>query len=54
MKITSFDPYILVKDAESAVQLFQALGFEKRHRQEGIGVTAAHRRDGLQRQSEDR
>ena len=37
MKITSFDPYILVKEAEPAVQLFQDLGFEKRHRQEGIG-----------------
>lgn len=37
MKITTFDPYILVKDAEPTVQLFQALGFEKRHMQEGIG-----------------
>lgn len=36
MKITSFDPYILVKDAEPVVSLFRDLGFEKRHRQEGI------------------
>ena len=36
MKITSFEPYILVKDAEPVVQLFQDLGFEKRHRTEGM------------------
>jgi hypothetical protein len=36
MKVTTFDPYILVKDAEPVVRLFQDLGFEKRHMQEGI------------------
>ena len=36
MKITTFDPYILVKNAEPLVQLFGELGFEKRHRLENI------------------
>lgn len=31
MKITSFNPLILTKDSESAIALFEALGFEKRH-----------------------
>lgn len=31
MKITSFNPLIVTKDAESAVRLFEELGFEKRH-----------------------
>ena len=31
MKITTFNPKIITKDAESAVGLFEALGFEKRH-----------------------
>lgn len=37
MKITTFNPQIITKDAESLVQLFEELGFEKRHDQEGIG-----------------
>ncbi len=37
MKITTFNPQIVSKDAESLVKLFEALGFERRHRQEGIG-----------------
>ena len=37
MKITTFNPQIITKDAESIVQLFQELGFEKRHHPEGIG-----------------
>ena len=37
MKITSFNPQILVKDADSVIKLFEELGFEKRHDQEGIG-----------------
>ena len=37
MKITTFNPQIITKDAEAVVQLFEALGFEKRHNQEGIG-----------------
>lgn len=31
MKITSFNPLILTKDAESKIRLFEELGFEKRH-----------------------
>lgn len=37
MKITTFNPQIITKDAEPIVQLFQSLGFEKRHHPEGIG-----------------
>lgn len=31
MNITSFNPLIVTPDAESAISLFEALGFEKRH-----------------------
>ena len=31
MKITSFNPMILSKDADNAIKLFEELGFEKRH-----------------------
>ena len=31
MKITSFDPIIVTADAEAALKLFEALGFEKHH-----------------------
>jgi hypothetical protein len=31
MKITTFNPLIVTKDSESALKLFEALGFEKRH-----------------------
>ena len=37
MKITTFNPQIITKDAETAVQLFEALGFEHRHTKEAIG-----------------
>lgn len=37
MKITSFNPLISTKDAASAIQLFEELGFERRHTKEGIG-----------------
>ena len=37
MTITSFNPLIVTKDTESAIRLFEALGFEKRHTKEGIG-----------------
>ena len=37
MKITTFNPQIITKDAEPIVQLFNELGFEKRHNPEGIG-----------------
>ena len=38
MKITSFNPLIVTKDAEPVVALFEALGFERRHAKEGIGI----------------
>ena len=37
MKITTFNPQIITKDADSIVKLFEELGFEKRHNPEGIG-----------------
>ena len=37
MRITTFNPQIITKDAEALVKLFEQLGFEKRHQQEGIG-----------------
>ena len=37
MKITTFNPQIITKDAEPIVKLFEDLGFEVRHDQEGIG-----------------
>ena len=36
MKITSFNPLIVTRDAESAIRLFEELGFERRHTKEGI------------------
>ena len=40
MKITSFNPLIVTKDAESAIKLFEELGFEKRHTKEDISVNS--------------
>ena len=37
MKITSFNPLIVTKDAENTIKLFEELGFERRHTKEGIG-----------------
>ena len=37
MNITTFNPQIITKDAGPVVALFEAIGFEKRHDQEGIG-----------------
>lgn len=37
MKITTFNPQIVTQDAEPVIKLFEELGFEKRHAQEGIG-----------------
>ena len=42
MKITSFNPLIVTKDAENVIRLFEALGFERRHEKTGIngeGIT---------------
>jgi len=41
MKITSFNPLIVTKDAQSAVNLFEELGFEKRHTKEQISLNNA-------------
>lgn len=38
MKITTFNPQIVTRDAEAMVELFEALGFERRHQQEEIGA----------------
>ena len=38
MKITSFNPLIVTKDAEATIALFEALGFKRRHTKEGIGI----------------
>ncbi len=32
MKITSFNPLIVTKDAEAVIKLFEELGFERRHK----------------------
>ena len=37
MKITSFNPQIITKDAASIAELFGEMGFEKRHNPKGIG-----------------
>ncbi|MBR5091499.1 MAG: hypothetical protein IK093_18910 [Ruminiclostridium sp.] len=41
MKITTFNPCILTKDAESTIKLFEELGFERHHTKEGIGMNSA-------------
>lgn len=40
MKITSFNPLIVTKDAESAIALFEELGFEKRHTKDEISINS--------------
>ena len=37
MKITTFNPQIITKDAEAVAKLFEELGFERRHNPKGIG-----------------
>ncbi len=37
MKITSFNPLIITRDSESAIRLFEELGFERHHKKEDIG-----------------
>ena len=47
MKITTFNPAIITKDAESVIALFEALGFERRHTKTGINdadITAVRMR----------
>ena len=36
MKITTFNPAIVTKDAEAVIALFEALGFDRRHTKTGI------------------
>ena len=36
MKITSFNPLIATKNPEPVIQLFEVLGFERRHQKKGI------------------
>ena len=36
MTITTFNPMILSKDADSIIKLFEELGFEKKHQKDGI------------------
>ncbi|MBQ9010208.1 MAG: hypothetical protein IJ088_12900 [Clostridia bacterium] len=38
MKITTFNPQIVTNNPEPVIELFEALGFEKRHTKEGIGI----------------
>ena len=48
MKITSFNPLIVTKNAEAAIELFEALGFERRHQKTGINggeVTSVSMKD---------
>ncbi len=37
MKITTFNPQIITKNAEAVVRLFEELGFRRRHTKEDIG-----------------
>ena len=45
MKITSFNPLILSKDAAEIVRLFEALGFEKRHNKVGDDFSSNRMKD---------
>ncbi len=36
MQITTFNPLIVTKDADSVIKLFEDLGFERRHTKTGI------------------
>lgn len=47
MTITSFHPSVITQDAEAAIALFEALGFERRHMKTGINdmdITSARMR----------
>lgn len=37
MKITTFNPQIIARDADAVVKFFEELGFEKTHTKENIG-----------------
>ena len=36
MKITAFNPFVLTEKSEEVIALFEALGFERRHKKTGI------------------
>ena len=42
MKITTFNPMIVTKDAAPIIALFEALGFEQRHHKTGINDSDIH------------
>ena len=42
MKITSFNPLIVTKDAEPIVRLFEELGFERHHQPTGTSGTGSN------------
>ena len=41
MKITTFNPQIFTKNPEPIIDLFESLGFEKRHDQNSILISLA-------------
>ena len=45
MKITSFNPLIITKDAENSMALFEELGFEKRHNKTGEDFSSNRMKD---------
>lgn len=45
MKITTFNPLILSKEADSIIALFEELGFEKRHNKVGEDFSSNRMRD---------
>lgn len=49
MKITTFNPLIVTKDSESAIKMFEELGFEKRHtitvQSSGKDITSVRMKD---------
>ena len=45
MKITTFNPLILSKEADNIIALFEELGFEKHHNKEGEDYSSNRMRD---------
>ena len=45
MKITTFNPLILSKEAGEIVKLFEELGFEKRHGKTGVDFSSSRMKD---------
>lgn len=45
MKITTFNPFIATSQVDDTVRAFEALGFERRHKKEGIEI--ADREDSV-------